>query len=80
MPTQADVAKEKELQNSFFKARSSVARFTGWADASYKGIGPHGFNVWEGNPNCQVERDGKIVKGIIHDIVCIIRTCTEIYR
>ena len=74
LPTKRDVQNEKDIQEMFYKAHPSVSRFTGWAaDGSYRGIGPHGFNVWEGNPNCQMTRDGKVVKGIfvlIHQYYC----------
>ena len=54
MPTKQDVDKERKDLNDFYQARSSASRFMGSWGGSYKGQGPHGLNVWEGNPKCKL--------------------------
>jgi hypothetical protein len=61
IPSENDIAAEKALLDAYYAARPSAARFIGsWHNTKgYNGIGPHGFNVWEGNPKCETVKDGK---------------------
>ena len=54
-----DVHAEKELLNKYNRAHSSASRFMGSWAKDYKGIAPHGFNVWEHNPENKCKKDGK---------------------
>lgn len=65
IPTHADILKEKETLDAFSSNASSAARFTGWAKpgAEFKGLGFHGFNVWEANPLCTINKSGTVKHG-----------------
>ena len=54
-PTAADIAKEKELLNKYATSVLAAKRFTSYNDGghNYQAVSPHGFNVWESNPNCR---------------------------
>ncbi len=47
-----EVEKEKQLLFKFAQDKSAAARFTGAFGSDYKGVGQHGFNVWEKNKHC----------------------------
>ena len=54
---------EKAVLEKYNEAHSSASRFMGSWGKSYSGIAPHGFNVWESNPNCKCMKDGKEITG-----------------
>ena len=45
-----EVHAERDLLHKYNKAHSSASRFMGSWAKGYNGIAPHGFNVWENNP------------------------------
>eukprot|EP00607_Mallomonas_marina_P003036 CAMPEP_0182435244 /NCGR_PEP_ID=MMETSP1167-20130531/74670_1 /TAXON_ID=2988 /ORGANISM="Mallomonas Sp, Strain CCMP3275" /LENGTH=455 /DNA_ID=CAMNT_0024626085 /DNA_START=277 /DNA_END=1641 /DNA_ORIENTATION=- len=52
-PEQTELEEEKMELDKFYKAHPSADRFVGVIN-DYHGIGKHGFNVWEGNPHCEI--------------------------
>ena len=78
-PTIADVMAEKKLFNDFNKASQSSKRFSNILN-EVKGVGAHGFNVWENNPLCTYQKDGKDQKncnGIDSVMQCGIKFLTK---
>lgn len=57
-PTIADINNERKLFNDFNKASQSSKRFSGILN-DLKSVAAHGFNVWENNPLCTYQKDGK---------------------
>ena len=57
-PTIADVNNERKLFNDFNKASQSSKRFSNILN-DVKSVAAHGFNVWETNPLCTYQKDGK---------------------
>ena len=54
-PEQKEVAAAKATLNAFAEKGQSAKRFHSYNDGAhnYKGVSPHGFNVWEPNPLCK---------------------------
>jgi hypothetical protein len=61
-PTHDEILEQKKVLDDFYRGGDSANRFASWAKSDPKyaaAIGPHEFNVWQPNSQCQWEKDGK---------------------